>query len=380
MSRHRVKYEVLKDKTLALFFSRGVSLKIWHDIGMMDREVAIYNEFSRYFKRIYFFTYGGDEELEFNNYLADNIKIVPKKCISNNLLYSMLIPFVHRKILKNVDILKTNQMSGAWSAVLTKLVHRKKLVVRTGFMLSIFFAKRNPKSKRKWLIKSIERIAYKFANAIITSSQTNFEYVEQKYHPSVTHVLIPNYVETNIFKPMDVATQKGSICFIGRLTQQKNLFALLEALAGLPYSLSIIGSGEQGEQLKEFARKKQVNVSFLGNIPNHELPKILNEHELFVLPSLWEGMPKTLLEAMSCGLPVIGVKADGTREVIEHGSNGILCNADSVSIRQAIISLMKKEDVKKSIGINARKTIKERFSLGKLAGEELKLYIDLLDR
>ena len=368
-----MKPEILRDKALAVFFTTGVSLKTWHEIGMIDREVALYNELSRYFGRIYFFTYGGDEDLEFRSYLADNIKIVPKKCISNNLLYSLLIPFIHRKILKNVDILKTNQMLGAWSAVLAKLIYRKRLVVRTGFMLSIHFAKRNPKSKRKWLMKSIERLAYKLANAIITTSQANFEYVERNYRPHRSHILIPNYVETDVFKPMNVAKQKGSMCFIGRLTQQKNLFALLEALEGLPYTLSLIGSGEQGEQVKELAREKQVKANFLGNVPNHELPEILNRHELFILPSLWEGMPKTLLEAMSCGLPVIGTNIDGIREVIKHGESGILCDTDSGSLRQAIMSLMEKEELKVRLGEGARRTIVDSYSLDSLVEKELKL-------
>ena len=368
-----MKHEVLRDKALAVFFTTGVSMKTWHEIGMIDREVALYNELSRYFRDIYFFTYGGDEDLEFRSYLADNIKIVPKKCISNNLLYSLLIPFIHRKILKNVNILKTNQMMGAWSAVLAKLIYRKRLVVRTGYMLSIHFAKRNPKSKRKWLMKSIERVAYKLANAIITTSQANFEYVERNYHPHRSHLLLPNYVETDIFKPMDVAKRKGSICFVGRLTQQKNLFALLEALEGLPYTLSLIGSGEQGEQVKEFAKEKQVKANFLGNVPNHELPEILNQHELFILPSLWEGMPKTLLEAMSCGLPAIGTKIDGIREVIKHGENGILCDTDSGSLRQAITSLMEKEELKVRLGESARRTIVDSYSLDSLVEKELKL-------
>ncbi|MBA7469902.1 D-inositol-3-phosphate glycosyltransferase [subsurface metagenome] len=373
MSPHK-----LKDKTLALFFTAGVSLQTWHDIGIIDREVAIYNGLSKYFKNIYFLTYGEAEDLRFKDYLADNITIVPKKYISNNLLYSCILPFIHYRILRKVDILKTNQMLGAWGAVLAKLIYGEKLVVRTGYMLSIHFAKRNPRSQRKWLMKSIERIVYKLANAIITTSQANFEYIENNYQPRQNHILIPNYVETDIFKPMAVTKRKGSICFVGRLTQQKNLFALLEALKGLPYTLTIIGSGDQEEQLKEFAQKIEVKVDFSGNIPNHELPEILNQHELFILPSLWEGMPKTLLEAMSCGLPVVGTKIDGTKEVIEHGRNGILCDIDSGSIRQAITGLMEKEELKKRVGINARRTIEERFSLGKLAEEELKLYMGLL--
>jgi len=369
---------IFKSKTLALFFTTGVSLKIWHETGMIDREVAIYNDLSNYFKHIYFFTYGDDKDLEYKTYLTNNITIIPKTLISSSFIYSFILPFLHRKILKDVHILKTNQMWGSWSTVLAKLIYRKKLVVRTGYILSINVTNRNPKSKKRWIIKTIERIAYKLADGIITTSQANFKYVEDNYHSWGTHIMIPNYVETNIFAPRDLVKKKGSICFIGRLAEPKNLFALLEALAGLPYLLSIIGSGEQGEQLKEFAEKNRVRVNFLGNIPNHELPEVLNQHELFVLPSLWEGMPKTLLEAMSCGLAVIGTKINGIKEVIEHGKNGILCDTDSNSIRGAIVSLIEKEELKKKLGINARKTIEERFSLEKLLGKELDLYHSLL--
>ena len=118
-------------------------------------------------------------------------------------------------------------------------------------------------------------------------------------------------------------------------------------------------------------------MNFLGNIPNRELPKILNQHEVFVLPSLWEGMPKTLLEAMACGLPVIGTRIDGTKEVIEHGKNGILCETDSNSIREAIINVMENEKLKQKLGENARRTIVENYSLPNLAEKELKLMGEL---
>jgi glycosyltransferase involved in cell wall biosynthesis len=378
MNKENKLVEKLKEKTLVLFFTAGISLKTWHDIGSIDREVAIYNELSKYFKHIYFFTYGCEEDLKFKTYLADNITTIPKKYISNSILYSFMIPFVHRKILKGVDILKTNQMWGSWSAVLTKLIFRKKLVIRTGFLLSINYAKKNPKSLINWLMKFIEMIAYKFANGIITTSQSNFAYVEKNYCPPGLHVLIPNYVETDVFKPMNTSKKNGSICFIGRLSQEKNLFALLEALKGLPYTIDIIGSGPLFSKLKDFVENKGINANFLGNIPNHELPEILNQHELFILPSLYENMPKTLLEAMACGLPVIGTNVKGINEVIEHYKNGILFGTDSNSIRNIIITLMEDEKLRKKLGENARRTIVENYNLSNLAEKELKLMEKLL--
>ena len=144
-----MKYDILKDKTLALFFTCGMSLKAWHDIGMIDREVAIYNALSKYLGHIYLFTYGDEEDLGFKSYLADNITVVPRKFFSNNLLYSVKLPFVHHRILKNTHILKTNQMFGSWSAVLARLIYRKKLVVRTGYTWSTFPPGRTPQAGRR---------------------------------------------------------------------------------------------------------------------------------------------------------------------------------------------------------------------------------------
>ncbi len=370
-----MRFQSLRGRTLALFFTTGVSLKLWYETGMLDREIAIYNEFSKYFKSIYFFTYG-TEDFKFKSYLADNITIVPKKYIKNDLLYSFLLPFIHRKMLKEVDVLKTNQMLGSWSAALTKLIYRKKLVVRTGYMWSIHLGKENTEGWRRMLSKNIEKLAYKLADSAVTSSQTNFEYVERNYHPR-DHILIPNYVETNVFKPLNITKKKGSICFIGRLTNQKNLFALFEALRE-PYTIDLIGSGEDEEKLKEYARANKIDAGFLGNVPNHDLPKILNEHELFVLPSLYEGMPKTLLEAMACGLAVIGTNIDGTREVIRHGENGILCETSPQSIRKAIMEMMENDKLRAQLGRNARRTVEREFSLQRLINKELHLYSQLI--
>ena len=115
-------------------------------------------------------------------------------------------------------------------------------------------------------------------------------------------------------------------------------------------------------------------MEFLGNLPNSELPDILNQHEIFILLSFYEGMPKALLEAMACGLPVIGTDVDGIKEVIEHEENGILCETDPKSIKGAILGLMNNEKLKRKISMKARMTIEEKFSLNKLIERELALY------
>ena len=374
----------LQDKTLALFFTFKVSLKTWHDVGMIDREVSPYNKLSKYFVHIYFFTYGGREDLEFQSYLADNITIVPMPFLHVSkpskilflfmLAYSILLPFIHYRVFKNVDILKTNQMAGSWTAVIAKLLFGKRLVVRTGYMWSINARKRHPGSWKNKIIQAIEKIAYQFADGMIVSSKRDSVYVNQTYNPNGIRFLIPNYIDTNVFRPLDIQKKKNSICFVGRLSKEKNLFSLLEAMINLPYALTIVGSGLQRDDLESYANANGVSVEFLGNLPNSELPRILNQHEIFILPSLYESMPKALLEAMACGLPVIGTDVDGINEVIKHKENGILCGIDPRSIREAILMLMNDEKLKRKIGRKARVMIKEEFSANNLIEREFGLY------
>ena len=104
--------EKLKDKTLVLFLTAGMSLDAWHRGGMLTREIAIYNELARHLNKIYFLSYGDEKELQYRELLADNIEILFDKHGIGTLLYSFLAPFIHRRALKGADFFKTNQMVG----------------------------------------------------------------------------------------------------------------------------------------------------------------------------------------------------------------------------------------------------------------------------
>lgn len=374
-----------KRKNLALFFTLGVSLKTWYEKGMIDREVKTYNKLSKNFDRIFFFTYSTKEDLNYKSYIADNINIVtmpkifstrfPKKILL--LTYSILMPFIHFKILKEVDFLKTNQMKGAWAALIAKVIYKKILIVRTGYMWSKFICYETNNVFKRKIVKFIERFIYKYADGIITSSKEDYNYMNYNYKTNGMCIVVPNYIDISKFKPMNLEKKENSICFVGRLEKQKNLFELLKSFMGLSYRLMIIGDGSLKSKLKKYAEGNKVNVEFLGTIPNDNLPRILNECEIFILPSLYEGMPKTLLEAMACGLPVIGTNVDGIKEVIMDKINGVLCDTDSESIRNTIINLIGDNNLKARLGINARNTIVRNYSLDEIIKRELKLYKEL---
>ena len=144
-------------------------------------------------------------------------------------------------------------------------------------------------------------------------------------------------------------------------------------------TLTLFGSGSQEKELKNYASLHRIRAVFRGNLANNQLPEELNRHEIFIFPSLYEGNPKALLEAMGCGLAVIGTNVRGINEIIRHKDNGYFCDPSAESIKKAIIEVQKDEALRKKMGINARKYILENCHLDKKIERELKIFKKVLN-
>ncbi len=176
---------------------------------------------------------------------------------------------------------------------------------------------------------------------------------------------------------------KKLITFIGRLDGFKGVEHLLEAFrrvieSGVDASLKLIGNGPAEGNLRSLAAslKIQDKVSFRGREEN--VLKELSETDVFVLPSLAEGMSNVLLEAMSCGLPVVATGVGGALDMIRHGRNGILVPpGDPEALRDAMVYLLGNESAAISLGKEARKTVEERFTLSGAVDCYRRLYGEL---
>lgn len=374
---------------LALFFTRGVSLEKWLDTGLFDREKVTYEEHLKrgHLRTVYWFTYGHRDaklanQLQAESRLHPSIKVIPMpRCFVDRFgifVYSFALPLLQRRYLKGANILKTNQMDGSWSAVISKCLYCKPLVVRTGYTLS-FLAKRLKKRRARIVIyKLIERLAYKHATCAVVTSKKDKRYISDIYrYPEKDIVIIPNFIDTALFKPQKVEKYPDRIVFVGRLTEQKNLFNLISAIAKTDLILDIYGKGNLTEAFENHARKQGARVDFMGIVPNNELPNILTRYNYYILPSYFEGMPKTLLEAMACGLAVIGTNVDGIREIIRNKENGMLCETDAYSIGQTIKIVMQDKNLCQRLGINARKYIIGCCNLNRILDKEYCLYKEL---
>ncbi|MEK7103903.1 MAG: glycosyltransferase [Patescibacteria group bacterium] len=363
---------------LALFFTCGMSLEKWAKIGSLSREIKPYQMLAKKFDQVYFFTYGSKKDLNFSNELGEKITILPKKNNIPNCLYGFLMPFFYWQALKGIDVLKTNQMAGAIPAVIAKLIFKKKLIVRNGYEWLNVLIKEKKAFWKKTIAHIWEKIAYKTADIVIFTSQKDKDFAKEKFNvPERKIRIVPNYIDTGLFKPQSIEKESARIVFVGRLSKEKNLFNLIEGALGLNARLVFIGQGNLRDELERFAKEKSVAVEFLGSLANDKLPEELNKAEIFVLPSLYEGCPKALLEAMACGLPCIATDVEGIKEVITHKENGYLCKTDSQSIRQALNDVLANKELMEKIGQKARATILENFSLEKIIEKESSLFLDL---
>jgi glycosyltransferase involved in cell wall biosynthesis len=169
--------------------------------------------------------------------------------------------------------------------------------------------------------------------------------------------------------------------YVGRLSEEKNLGALIEAAAKLSsrFNLRLIflGDGPMRESLQGHARRLRVPLEFLPFVDHRRLPRYFTGADVFVLPSRTEGHPKVLLEAMSCGVPCVASDVDGNRAILGDGEAGLLFDpGDPVALADRLERVFAEEEFARRLGERARARIVERYDLGVLVARE----IDLLRR
>jgi glycosyltransferase involved in cell wall biosynthesis len=121
-----------------------------------------------------------------------------------------------------------------------------------------------------------------------------------------------------------------------------------------------------------------VPLEMTGNVPHEALPRLLAECEVFVLPSLYEGLPKALLEAMATGIPVLTTKVQGSGPLIYHRATGWLCEDTSPeSLRRGLEALLGDSRLRAQIGRSARRFVTEHFSMESVLAREVRAYQEL---
>ena len=371
------------DKILTLFFTGGVSLKTWAEVGNIDRELEIYKRLSKKVKEINIVTYGGKRDRIYAKNLGE-INLLSIKWYNNpkrTILHLLLkyLPQIYKS-----DILKTNQIPGSEIPIWIKKHFNKKLIVRCGYLHS--YVIKNQLKDQKTINEAIqlEKKAFSCADIGVVTSSWQRDIIIKEYNIKPEKIrVIPNYVITDIFKPHPEIEKKYDLIFVGRSGSEKNINNLLKAIQYLKtknknISLIMIGGCCDNNEIREIVNQYRLNVTYKGNISNFELPCVLNQAKVFILPSYYEGHPKALLEAMSCELPCIGSDVTGIKEDIQHMETGYLCKTDYKSIANAIETVLSDDLLQKKIGKNAREYILKKYSIDRILEMELNVIQEVI--
>ncbi|MDH6532903.1 starch synthase [Aurantimicrobium minutum] len=261
----------------------------------------------------------------------------------------------------------------------------------------------------------IEKAAYESADAVIAVSGGMRTDILRSYptvDPAKVHV-VHNGIDVTAWAPTSnpellqhwgIDPARRSIVFVGRITRQKGLPYLLEAAQQLPEDVQLIlcaGAPDTPEILAEVTtRVQQLQQSREGviwisdHLPRHELAAILSSATSFVCPSIYEPLGIVNLEAMACGIPVVGTATGGIPEVIDNGVTGWLVPIEQVQdgtgtplnpelyvndLAQAMIFAVSDPQRAQQMGVAARERARLHFDWTAIADQTRAIY-DLVCR
>jgi len=239
-----------------------------------------------------------------------------------------------------------------------------------------------------------ERLLMAGTDCVIVSAASVKRFYEQQVHADPSKVaVIYNAVD---FEQLTVTVSRSELRrslgvpdeaivagTIARLTEQKGHATLFKALSDTPglerLHLLLVGDGELRGELERaaVARGLGARVHFLG--ARRDLGNLLGAMDLFVLPSLWEGLPLSLVLAMGAGLPVVSTAVAGIPEVVTDGQTGLLvAPGDPAGLGTALLRLVSDPVRAQQLGRAARLSVLPRFGVDRYVASVVALYDQLL--
>lgn len=356
---------------LFLYLDQGTTLDVFSRIGTFDRELAVYRRLVEHDVQVTILSWSKGEDS------VHEAAIRPIKLIHNTSGLKNRIWMMQQLLrLKNANstpkVLMTNQLFGAPLAAAACRVTGIPFLVRLGYLRSANMAEEHDERSVQMRIQRLgEKFTFHQAARIVATTIGIKEEITAEYAIDPTRItVLPNYVDQSIFKPTAPrdADPKGSevpltIVTTSRLSPEKNIDVLIEAAAKCGgVHLIVVGDGPMAASLRETAKRLGVSVSFRGIMANDSLSGLYAEADAFALISRYEGHPKSLIEAMSCGLPVIGSRVRGIAELIDDGTTGLLAEPDPISVADAIEKLRSKT-LRRQLGAAAHEFARDRFDL-----------------
>jgi len=243
--------------------------------------------------------------------------------------------------------------------------------------------------ERRFLVP-LEMIASCFCSKIICVSENDNQLaIKHKIAPAQKIITIHNGVEIgedfvfnyNKFKILPI-----KIVFVGRFAIPKDQLMFLKAFLQLPFNVKqkvaviFVGDGPERSKAESFIKQNSLDkqIQITGDIPRSKVFEILADSNIFVLISGWEGFPRTILEAMSFGLPIISSDVGGAKEAVGE-KNGFLIKPDDITtLTKRLEQLILNPDLMIQMGQYSRQRAEEEFSLERMIEKTVALYQEIL--
>ncbi|MBX3410154.1 MAG: glycosyltransferase family 4 protein [Phycisphaeraceae bacterium] len=360
--------------TLVLTFTHGVSLRTWVQTGGIARELALYERLAPHFDRVILVTYGGPGDPPLlaehaSPALAQRAVVICNRDRLDLNDYVQALPALVADLCHpgSSAIVKTNQMQGGHAALditnrLRSLAVSTGLIARGGYLWTRMLAYEHGASSHIARRAAEEEGALcTHADVVVGTTADMTDDLAWRYALNHDRVrVIPNYVVAqDVNTPVRTAAQRepATLLYAGQLVHRKRVDVLIDAVARLTQDqgaaaavLEIIGDGPDRAPLMAQARALNAPVRFVGRLHHLDLLERMRACAVYMQASEMEGHPKTILEAMACGAPVIVADTPGQSGVVAHGLTGLKLPLDSAAFAQAAAALLTDPDWRDTLG------------------------------
>jgi glycosyltransferase involved in cell wall biosynthesis len=223
---------------------------------------------------------------------------------------------------------------------------------------------------------AVSRQVYSFAIDKEKASPAKLTVIENGIEPSVERK-ISAQERASLRSDLSVSDSQVLFITVGRLTRQKGHADLLDAIAQLKTKQTVFvfaGDGPLRAELEENAQRLQISerVRFLG--VRDDVAQLLTAADVFVQPSLWEGLSLALLEALFAGLPVLSTKVEGTVDIVKDGDSAMLVPVGDVdALAKAIDRLAVDASLRSHLAKNGKQRVETRYSVDRMCADYLQL-------
>jgi glycosyltransferase involved in cell wall biosynthesis len=245
-------------------------------------------------------------------------------------------------------------------------------------------------AKQYTVLRPFIRRLWRDADALVAVSNGLRGHAQQ-LTPDLPIQVISNAIDLSQFTPSRQRETDGPtrLLYVGRFSKPKNVETLIEAADLLSrtdvgdFELELVGNGEQRPILEHLVSERGLGrlVRFSGWVSRDIIADCYRHADVFVTATTWEGMPNTVLEAMACGLPIVGTRASGLQDLVQDSVNGYLVpTRDPTALAEALVLLIENGHERRRMGRQSRKLVERQFAWEQIAAQYVTIYEQVLGK